>query len=90
MSNETDRMENRARMFFANVFDTGLMALDLAKVATYTRSPREVAERLRQMSMDANRIAAALETSETFSAAMWELQKTQILPEEAFNQAPAI
>jgi hypothetical protein len=63
--------ENKARMFFANVFDTGLMALDLAKTTVYHGKPEAVAVKLRQFGFDVELLAAALENSgESFATAM--------------------
>ncbi len=67
--------ENKARMFFANVFDTGLMALDLAKTTVYHGTASAVAVKLRQFGFDVERLATALEGSgDSFSEALKALE----------------
>ncbi len=62
--------ENRGRMFFANLLDTGLMALDQAKTTIYHGTPKSVAEKMRQIGFDVAMVAAAFEESDSFQEAM--------------------
>lgn len=75
MSEELRKFENQARMFLANVFDSALMAIDLAKTQVYHGTPKEVAAKLRSFQMDADRVAKALEGATTFTEAICNLQE---------------